>query len=232
MDFLLCILYKKRRKNSLCLCILPIDFCVFFVYNFTCKAKKALRNTALPKKKRNKKMNTYVETAKAYNEYAKTCNPRHIPTKGVSTGTYGRDYEMRVRVLLGNTRAKENISTKSGIDTRKKIFGKISNCEIKNRCSTIGDYKSGKDNFPLLKSEYILYCMDYTPTDTNEIVAKNTFVLRSVDFLEMLRALNLIRNNTARLEYQIQVFYTSKKRTNALYNALCENAVCMLSDLI
>lgn len=177
-------------------------------------------------------MNTYVETAKAYNEYAKTVNPRTVPTKGNSTGTYGRDYEMRVRVLLGNTRAKENISTKSGIDTRKKIFGKISNCEIKNRCSTIGDYKNGKDNFPLLKSEYILYCMDYKPTDTDAAVANNTFVLHSADFLEMLRALNLIRNNTARLEYQIQVFYTSKKRTNTFYNALCENALCMLSDLI
>lgn len=167
------------------------------------------------------KKTEYANKMNAYNEYAKTVNPRVIPTKGVSTGTYGRDYESRVKYIINNYRCLM-VSEKSGVDTTKKIDGKFLKFEIKNRCSTIGTYKNGVDIFPLLKSDFVIYTMNYLPEMNDNDISENSFVIPSNDFLNMLYELKLVRNNTARLEYQIQVFYTSKKRTNAFYTALSE----------
>ena len=162
----------------------------------------------------------YKEKMKAYNEYAKTCNVSRAVENHESTGTFGRDLESRLRYILGNYRAKNLVSNRIGNDTTKKVNGHIVKFEIKQRCSTIGDYRKGYDNFPLLNSNYVLYMMKYSPDMTEQEIIDNTFVIPSGEFLTILNSLNLIRNNTKRLEYQIQVFYTSKKKTSAFYNAL------------
>ena len=178
------------------------------------------------------KKKDYYEKMIAYNNYAKTQDVFHIPVKGESTGTFGRDFEIRVRWMLGNYRCKNLISDKKGIDTRKKINGILSNCEFKQRCSTIGEYKNGYDYFPMINSKYICYCMQYLPQMTETEIANNTFILETETFIKVLKDLNLIRRNTKRIELQIQVFYTSKKRTDAFYNALKDNSVFMLKDII
>jgi len=162
----------------------------------------------------------YFKKMTAYNEYAKTCDVSHAVENHESTGTFGRDLESRLRYLIGNYRTNNLVSNHIGNDTVKKINGKMVKFEIKQRCSTIGDYRKGYDNFPLLNSHFVLYMMEYKPDMSDTEILENTFCIPSNAFLEILESLNLIRNNTKRSEYQIQVFYTSKRKTNAFYDAL------------
>lgn len=162
-----------------------------------------------------------LKMVQSYNDYAKLQNPRVKAQKGVSSGTYGRDFEMQVKNALGLYHFN-GIANASSIDTIIKTKnGKRVKIEIKSRQGTIGTYDgNGNLKSKTLQSDLIIYAPDYKSGDN---ILKSAFVMGSKEFVNGLADNGLLIQTTNTQGYPVLKIrpLNSNKAVNALWN-LCE----------
>lgn len=171
-----------------------------------------------------------------YNAYAKTVDVHQKPQIGLNSGAHGRDFETRAKLAIGNYRF-DGVAKAGRHDSTKKINGKITSIEFKSgagELATLDEF--GNYTHSILDSDLIVYAPEYSP---DYDVIKQAYVLTTVAFMDIMDELKLARykKSSAMLkresEYQyydrltIQTFSTSRKKTDALYNALEESAVTL-----
>jgi len=134
------------------------------------------------------KRKAFVAFFLAYLEYALTCNPFVIPTKGISTGTFGRCFELVIKYLLGNIRGNVGVSACIGKDTYKTVNGKKYKIEIKQACGLVGLSSNGVDwdLNTLLDSDIIVYNLGFLPTMSLDDVKQTSRVIPTIDFTDFL----------------------------------------------
>lgn len=167
------------------------------------------------KKSENQKM------VQSYHDYAKMQNPRVKSQRGVSSGTYGRDFEMQVKHALGLFNFN-GIASANSIDTIVKTkSGERVKIEIKSRQGTIGTYdENGNLKSKTLQSDLIIYAPDYKSGDN---VLKSAFVMGSKEFVNGLADNGLLIQTTNTQGYPVLKIrpLNSNKAVNALWD-LCE----------
>lgn len=130
------------------------------------------------------------------------------PTKGIDSGSYGKAFEGIIKLEI-----QGRIYTKHLVTPNKRAHDftyKKDGFEVKTGGGPIC-YSQELDFSKWLANEYIVYQPKHGIEDT--------FVLRPKDFIDILKALNLIKQNKTKNQWNIQTFYNSAKKL-ALYDEM------------
>ena len=136
------------------------------------------------------------EIRRRYNEYAKKVNVHIKPTKGVSSGVHGRDFEARVKTYLGNMNGLKIAADSNSYDTIKKGFKievKSGNGEI---CQIMED---GTKRGMFSKSDYVVYALTVYPDCP---VEQQAVVCPAREFIERLEDAGLTRLKASTAVYK------------------------------
>ncbi len=179
-----------------------------------------------------------------YNGYAATRDVHVKPTKGLSSGSHGRLYELLIKLALGNYKFA-GVAAAGQYDTRKVINGKTCHIEIKSGAGELIALGALNEiTADIRRADYVIYSPQYTPVITDDCDAaiknavKQSYIMPALEFFTMLVDNDLTRLKRSTQTYgeaffgdpqydriTIQSFENSRKKTDLLYTLLEKNAM-------